>query len=421
MNNVTERPAVMPVRERARVVNELTLKRFETLLPEVMRETGFDMWLIICHEDNHDPIFNMLIPWECWAPILQMVVFYDRGPDAGVERLNISRTDMQGLMSNAWDPEGPDDQWAVLRQIVEERQPKRIGINQSATIWAADGLTAGLKESLVEALGPDLSSRLESSESLAIRWIETIIPDELVLYEQACDIAHWLIRTCFSRQVITPGVTTTQDLRWWYWQAATDLGLPLSFPAFFNIFRSNAEAAKWGPDDRIIRPGDMLHCDVGVKYLRLITDHQELAYVLRPGETEAPAGLREGLAQSNRLQDIFTESWQYGQSGNEILKTALQRARDEGLHKPKIYSHSLGHFLHEPGPLMGLPWEQDNCPGRGDVRMSYNTCYTVELNSQFLVPEWDNQEVRFPVEQDAAYTKEGVFYINGRQTAFHLV
>ena len=149
MNSEHNRPAILGVRDRARVVNQLTLQRLETLLPAVMLETGFDMWIIVCHEDNHDPIFDTLIPWECWAPILQMIVFYDRGPEQGVERLNISRTNMQGLMSGSWRPDGPMDQWETLRQIVEERNPQRIGINQSDTIWAADGLTAALKEKLV--------------------------------------------------------------------------------------------------------------------------------------------------------------------------------------------------------------------------------------------------------------------------------
>jgi hypothetical protein len=415
------RPKILSVREQARVVNQLTASRLENLLPQVMRETGFDMWLIICHEDNHDPVFDTLTPWECWAPILQMVVFFDRGPDQGVERLNISRTNFQGLMTDVWQGDGSQDQWTVLRQLVEERQPQRIGINQSDTIWAADGLTAALKEKLVATLGPDLAARLESSEPLAIRWLETLIPEELDLYEQVCAIAHWLIRTCFSRQVITPGVTTCKDLRWWYWQTAADAGLPLSFPPFFTIFRSEAAQRHWGEDDPVIRPGDMLHCDTGIRYLRLISDHQELAYVLRPGETDAPAGLRDGMAQANRLQDIFTSAWQFGLSGNEILQRALERARDEGVPAPRIYSHSVGHLLHEPGPLIGLPWEQEHCPGRGDVRMSYDTCYTVELSVTQAVPEWDHQAVTFPLEQDAAYARNGVFYIDGRQTSFHLV
>lgn len=421
MSNSYQGPAVLPLREQARVVNELTRLRLETLLPAIMRETGFDMWIIICYEDNYDPVFNTMIPWECWAPILQMVVFYDRGEKEGVERLNISLTDMRGLMTTVWGLDSHEDQWACLRRIVEERSPRRIGINRSDTIWAADGLTAALKDKLIAALGESLSSRRDSAETLCIRWLETRLPAELELYQHACAIAHAVIKTCFSRRVITPGVTTPEDLRWWYWQQTTDLGLPVSFPPFFRFMRSQEERARWGESDTVIRPGDMVHCDVGVKYLRFITDHQELAYVLRPGETSVPQGLRDGMAQANRLQDILTGTWAKGLTGNEILSHALTSAREAGIPKPKIYSHSLSHYLHEPGPLMGLPWEQDRCPGRGDVAMNYDTCYTVELGVTCPVPEWDGQEVAFPLEQDAVFRESGVVYLDGRQTEFHVI
>jgi len=406
-------PYILSPREQSRVVNGTLSKRFEELLPSVMRETGFDMWIIICHEDNHDPVFGTIIPFESWTPILQIVVFYDRGDS--MERLNISRTNMAGLMTSIWNPDDGEDQWDCLRKVVAERNPGRIGIDQSDVIWAADGLTVSLKEKLITTLGAELSQRLESAEKLCIRWLETRIPDELFLYHQVAAIAHAIIRECFSRRAITPGVTTCEDLRWHYWQIASDLGLTVSFTPYFRIMRGNTN------DDKRILPGDMLHCDVGIKYLRLLSDHQELAYVLQSGETDAPDGLKAGMAEANRLQEIFTAQWQRGLTGNEILSKALDAAHSEGLSKPKIYSHSLGHFLHEPGPLMGLPWEQQRCPGRGDVPMNYNTCYTVELSIARPVPEWGDKEVRFMLEQDAAFIPNGVVFLDGRQTRFHLI
>jgi len=412
-------PAVLPLRQRAEVVNRITAARLERLLLPVMREAGLDMWLILCNEDHLDPIFRALTPWQSWAPILQMVVFCDRG-EGGIERLNLSRTNMQGLMANGWEPAN-EEQWQCLRRVIEERQPRRIGINQSDVIWAADGLTAGLKERLVATLGGDLAGRLVSAEEACVVWLETHLPEEIELYRQACAINHALIAECFSRRVITPGVTTCEDLRWHYWQRASDLGLTASFSPFFRRHRSHASQERWGEGDLAIREGDMLHCDVGVEYLRLITDNQELAYVLRPRESEAPQGLRQGMAEANRLQDVFLSCWQEGRSGNEILARALARAREAGIAKPKIYSHSLGHYLHQPGPLMGLPWQQEAIAGRGDVMMRQDTCFTVELNVSLPVPEWGGAEVVFALEQDAALTADGPIYLDGRQTRFHLV
>ncbi|WP_425399313.1 M24 family metallopeptidase [Aeoliella sp.] len=413
-------PSVLPIREQARIVNQTLGHRLEHLLPAVMRETGFDAWLIIGHEDNHDPVFNTMVPMEVWAPILQVLLFYDNGSE--IERINISRTSMLGLMPpSTWEPLGEKDQWQLLRDALEQRSPKRIGINTSDVIWAADGLTSSLKARLFESIGGELASRCQSAEPLCIRWLETRLPEELELYEQTCAIAHAMMRQIYSRDVITPGVTTTEDLEWAYWQLASDLGLPLSFKPFYRLYRDERIPLPEGSNPKVIHPGDMLHCDVGVEYLRLKSDHQELAYVLRPGETAAPEGLTRGLHEANRLEDIFTESWECGLSGNAILERALQRAHAEGLSHPKIYSHSLGHLLHEPGPLMGLPWQQTAIAGRGDVVMHENTAYTVELRVDVEVPEWGNQLVAFPVEQDAAITADGVHYIDGRQTELHLV
>lgn len=414
-------PAILSLRQQAAVTNDVLRRRFETVLPMAMREAGLDMWLILCHEDNLDPVLRTMIPWQSWTPILQVVVFHDRGGEAGIERLNLSLTDMRGLMDTAWRRDSGEDQWQALRRVIAERNPGRIGVNRSDVIWAADGLTASLERKLVETLGPDLSSRLVSAETACIRWLETRTREELDLYSQACAIAHALIAECFSRRVITPGMTTGEDLRWHYWERVRGLGLDVSFSPHFRFFRSPQDRERWGEEDQAIRPGDLLHCDVGLQYLRLTTDHQELAYVLRPGEWQPPEGLRAGMSEANRLQEIFVSSWEEGLSGNEIHARALERARAEVLSRPKIYSHSLGHFLHEPGPLMGLPWEQGPIPGRGDVVMRPNTCYTVELSVTLPVPEWGGEEVTFMLEQDAAFTSEGPIFLDGRQTDFHLV
>ena len=416
-------PDVLSLRDQARVVDEILRHRFETILPMAMREAGLDMWIIICNEDNYDPVFKTMVPYEdYWSPILQMVVFFDKGKKEGIERLNVNFSGIMG-MEQMWRLDDKDDQWATLRKIIKERNPKSIGINMSDVIWAADGLTASLRDKLGKTLGVQLSRKLVSAEKACIRWLETRTQQELDLFETASAIAHGIIRSCFNRKAITPGVTTTDDLRWRFWQTTSDLGIGISFQPYFSRIRSKKSAEYWGDKDTAIRHGDMLHCDVGTAYLRILTDHQELAYVLRPGETDAPQGLRDGLARSNKLQDICADVWgkSLGLTGNEILNRSLKKALDEGLPKPKVYSHSLSHCLHEPGPLIGLPWEQKDTGGRGEVVLNYNTCYTMESGTRSIVPEWDGQEVGFGTEQDVSFSKKGIHFIDGRQTKLHLI
>ena len=409
------------MRERAAVGLRLLRGRLDTVLPLAMRETGFDMWLVICQEDDLDPIFRTMIPFNTWCPILQMLVLYDRGEPGGIERINLSMTDMHGLFDTPWKGSHYEEQWPLLRQIVEERDPQRIGINTGAVQWAAGGLTHNLHQQLVAALPERYVSRLQSAEPLASRWLATLTAEELELYEHVVNVAHHLLAECYSRQVITPGVTTTDDLEWHYWQRAADLGLEMAFKPFFMLVRSEAMREQHGPEDRAIHAGDFVRSDVGIRYLGLNSDQQEWVYVLRPGEPEAPAGMQELMAQANRLQDVYAAEFRAGLSGNELLANILGRARAEGLPNPRVYSHSLGLYLHEPGPLIGLPWEQERCVGRGDVLLQPNMTFTAELSVRGPVAEWGGQEVGMGLEEDVAFTADGCHFIDGRQTAFYLV
>jgi Xaa-Pro aminopeptidase len=421
------RPAVLPIRARAEIVYKMTQKRLETLLPRMMRETGFDMWIIACNEDNLDPVFETMMPYENWCPITQILVLFDRGPDKGVERLNVSRTDTQGLFVNvwdsaAWDAKKGESQWEALGRVVRERNPKRIGLNEGEIQWLAGGLTAVLKKNIVAALGPALVPRLVSAEPLAALWSETLTEDEIEIMERAAAISRAIIAEMFSNAVITPGQTTSDDLRFFYWQRVADLGLKVSFSPFVSIRgRSPENREKFGKDDKVIRPGDLLHCDVGVKYMRWNSDHQEMAYVLRPGETDAPVVFRKQMEDANRLQDVYAGEFKTGLSGNELLGRMLKTAREAGIPNPRIYSHSLGLFLHEPGPLIGLPWEQVNNVGRGDVKLVPWSCFTCELSVTSPIPEWGGVDFRLPIEQDVVFTGEKVIFLDGRQTRFHLV
>jgi hypothetical protein len=419
-------PAVLSVRERAALVDRITAKRLDTLVPRLMRETGFDMWIVSCNEDNLDPVFVTMVPYENWNPITQILVFYDQGPAKGVERLNISRTDTQGLFRNAWDAAAYDakkgeGQWEALGRIVRERDPKKIGLNEGEVQWVAGGLTSVLKKRLVEAVGPKYAARFESAEPLVTLWAETLLDEEVELMERVDALSRSIIADMFSSKVTTVGQTTAEDLRWYYRQRLADVGLDVSFRPFVSIRgRSPKDVEKWGKDDKIIRPGDILHCDVGIKYMRWNSDSQEVAYVLRPGETDAPEGLRKLMAEANRLQDVYCGEFKTGLTGNEILGNVLRKARELGVPGPRVYSHSMGLFLHEPGPLIGLPWEQVNNPGRGDVKLVPMSTFTCELSVTGPLPEW-GVDFRVPLEQDILFDGEKAFFLAGRQTAFHLI
>lgn len=410
-----ETPSILSMRERNAVVNNWLKIRLETVLPELMRREKFDMWVVICREYNEDPVFYSLVPYNSFAARrLTMLVFYDRG-EKGVERLAVSRYGIGNFYEGVWQPD-KIEQWECLAKVIKERNPKRIGINESDTFAFGDGLSSSLKKKILRVLGPEYSSRLHSAEELAVGWLERRIPEELEVYPHIVAIAHQIITEAFSREVITPGVTTTQDVSWWLRERFRELRLGNWFHPSVSIQRSK----KSNNNGDIILRGDLLHCDIGITYLRLNTDTQEHAYVLREGESDAPQGLKEALKLGNRLQDILIGEFKEGRTGNEILAAALKKAKEAGL-KASIYSHPLGFHGHAAGPTIGLWDNQVNVPGKGDYRLYYDTCYAIELNIKTNLEEWGGQEIRIALEQDGAFTRKGVYFIDGRQTKLHII
>jgi Metallopeptidase family M24 len=413
-------PQILPVRQQAEVIRSILHKRLDTILPDAMRRANLDMWIILCQEDDYDPVFKTMIPLDTWAPILQILIFFDRGEGKGIERINLSMTDLGDLYDRPWRGTYHEEQWRLLRGIIEERHPERIGANIGRISWAAGGLTHNLYGQLIEAV-PSLSGMLVSAEKACEHWLMSLIPEELWIYHHVARIAHEMISECFSPRAISPGITTTEDLEWAYWQRSLNLGLDLAFKPFFRLIRSDKAKANYPVEDKVIRSGDLLHCDVGIRYLRLNSDHQELAYVLHNGETDVPAGFTRLLAEGNRLQKIFMSEFKAGLTGNELLANILSSARRQCIPNPRVYSHSLGLYLHEPGPLIGLPWEQEVNPGRGDVALENNSCFTMELAVEDTIPEWNAQNVRLSLEQDVKFTERGCEPLDGVQTSFHLI
>jgi hypothetical protein len=267
-------------------------------------------------------------------------------------------------------------------------------------------------------------ARVQGAERLALGWLERRIEPELIVYPGIAEIGHAIIGEAFSSCVIQPGISTTDDVVWWMRQKMLDLGLRAWFQPTIDIQAPGEPFGSIALKDkerrREILPGDMLHCDMGFYYLGLATDQQQLAYVLKPGETDAPGGLKAGLADGNRLQEIHMAAMQVGRTGNQVLKAALEQAKGEGI-EPMIYTHPLGYHGHAAGPTIGLWDRQEGVPGQGDYELFEDSCYAIELNVKRTVPEWDGQEVLFGLEEDAVLAGSGIRWLSGRQTEFHLV
>jgi Xaa-Pro aminopeptidase len=404
-------PAVLPLRERARLEDKWLAERLDKLVPALMREQKIDMWVLIAREYLEDPVVATMLDAEnMHARRRTILLFYDPGKGQPVERLTVSRYGLANLFKAAWKPEEEPDQWKQLGKLIKERQPKRIAINSSALTQFADGLTLSQYEGLVAALPPELRKRIVRTDKLAVGWLETRAPAEMQVYPQIVRLAHSIIAEGLSSRVIKPGRTTADDVVWWFREKVSSLGLQVWFQPSLGIIRQGRQGMLEG--DEIIQKGDLLWTDFGITYLGLNTDTQHLAYVLKDGERDAPAGLKAGLRAANAVGDALTSSFKLGRTGNQILAEARAKSLALGL-KPSIYSHPIGYHGHGAGSSIGF-WDNQNADPRGEHPLRANTAWSV-------VPEWNGQEVEFRSEEDAFFDGSSVAYLDGRQSSFHLI
>jgi Xaa-Pro aminopeptidase len=418
-------------------------ERMKSVLPALMKKHGVEMWVVPMREYNEDPVFSSIVSPTTFAARRRTIyLFFDPCAHASgtctkpVERLAMGGTSQGGVYQAirstkaAAGPAGGnvqaqaelwgDEQWQILKQEIERRNPRAIAVDISRIFAFNDGLSAGELEGMKEALGPALSAKIKPANDLALDLIASRLPDEVATYRTMTEVVWGIIDTAFSNVVITPGVTRTQDVVWWMRQKVNDLGLGTWFQPSVEVQRKGATEAQLG-ENPIIQKGDVLHCDFGITALRLNTDTQHMGYVLMDGEAAPPAGLRKALENSNKLQDIVVGEIRPGRSGNEILKSSRAKMAASGI-DGTIYSHPIGMHGHGAGPLIGLWDYQDGVPGRGDAKVIPNMWFSVELQATTRVPEWNNQPVRSAQEEDVVVLGDGsVKWSLKRQTEFHLV
>jgi len=423
---VAAKAQVLTVREQAKVVNELLNERLNNLLPTLMQKAGIDMWVIISREYNEDPVLKTMLPAE-WLSARRrtILVFYNNPKTITLEKMAVARYDVGDSIKAAWDMKRFPNQWDALVDIISTRNPGKIGINTSTDFAHADGLDHTEYSELMQILPATFKAKVVSAEKLAVGWLETRTEHEMQIYPQLVNATHKIIEEGFSEKVITPGITTTDDVVWWFRQKIRELGYDTWFHPSVAIQRNDPQnfehlrSFSARPKDDVIRPGDLLHVDIGITYLRLNTDIQQHAYVLQPGETEIPNSIQTAFAKANRLQDILTSQFSEGKTGNQILAGALAKAKQEGI-VPSIYTHPIGYHGHASGPTIGM-WDQQNgVPGSGDFPLHYNTAYSIELNAASDIPEW-KKSIRIMLEEDGYFDEKGFRYINGRQKEIYLI
>ena len=420
--------AILTQKQQTDLYNKNLEWKLDSVLPPLMRREKIDMWIIICFENSEDPVYRTLTTRPLDNARRLSVLIFHNTPE-GFKKLSAT---WHGAAASGYMYEsiftdksnGAEGQFKAVADYIRKTDPKRIGINyNNETIddfSHANGLSHFHYEKLYNAIDEKYRPRLVSAKNVIIGWYETRTPWEISFFRHMTAIAHDLIKEFFSNAVITPDVTTTEDVSWWIAERIKTLKLDYWFLPDIEINRTAENKFKYGKDDNVIRRGDLLHCDVGISYMGLTTDMQHNAYVLKQGETDAPEGIIALFEKGKRFQDLCLPEMIKGRTGNDILKAVLDKGKNEGLN-PVIYSHPVNYFGHGSGMTIGVTENQKFLKGTGEYKLNDNTSYALEFSVSAAVPEWNNEVVRLGVEEDIVFTNGKASFADGRQEKLYII
>ena len=414
-------PKLLSQREQMDVREQWLKKRLGTLLLPMMKRHGIDMWIIVNEEFKSDPVTEHIVPPIPIVGRRDLFIFIDRGER--LERVAIVRYDEERLNDHYKLVMPPRDKFsAEVRKIVDERDPKTIALNIGGTRGQQSGLSHDGYRFLAETLGPENEKKFVSASKLLTEFFDTRLPEELEHYEKAVLATDVITRRAFSNEVIKPGRTTVGDVRWWMMQQVNGLGLGVWFQPDLRIQRQRAETGTTGQflstakEADVIQPGDLIHVDFGLIYMGLSTDWQKHAYVLKPGEKDAPAGLKAALANTNKLQDALFRFARAGMTGTEAYDLAMAEMKKQNI-EAMIYSHPIGAHGHG----LGASIDFRRGIGGDEEKLRLGSYTSIELNTSTAVPEWGGQKVTIMAEDDAVMTEGGFKFIRPRQTELYLI
>ncbi|MEC7798936.1 MAG: M24 family metallopeptidase [Candidatus Neomarinimicrobiota bacterium] len=404
---------------------DVKLEKMELHLQNSMRRAGVDMWIIMSREFNVDPILQMFGDYGIsgWYGHRNAYIFFDPGKNKPLERTLIG-THQSGRMVEFFPTiisYGEEGLKPHLSKYINKRKPKKIAINRSRTVSMSDGITVEMLAFLEDAIGPKYSSRLTSSQDLIFDYINHRTAAELEIETNASHRTWYILRRAFSNEVVTPGKTKLMDIYGFILQEWQDQDLEFNFSPGITIYRKGVNGGIDDTENPIVEPGDILHVDFGVRLMGLVTDQQHVAYVLRKNENEPPMGLQKLFKQSVIVGDFFAEELQAGKIGSDVKTTIEKRAAKQGI-KASIYGHTQGNWVHGAGARAVFDWpDRYGDFAREPVRSS--EFWSIEYNVQGKVPEWNNQIVTIPREEDAVIEADGsrARFIVGPQKEFWLI
>jgi len=397
---------------RWRITNQIRLDKFDLILPEVMRENNIDMWIIMNREGNFDPLYSEM--GEGYVGHNGYYIFTNTGKPR-IERAVLGIDGYLLEETKAYDYFGSESE---LKDFVAKRDPKRIGLNMSKDIGGADGLSYTGRQELAELLGKKYEPRFVSAEKLVSDYRSRHVASEIAAFAEAGNFSWQLAERALSNEVITPGITTLEDVAWWMKEQLFKNNLQSSFgmPSVYVTGPNGIEATS---SDRIIQRGDILMIDWGVGLMNFYTDMKRIAYVLNDGEKEVPKSIQNAFDQAVKVRDVVKNTIRPGITAKQNEDNIYKALQDAGFlriefNKPStgnktdviIGCHSVGDWGHGTGPSIAF-----FNPLQLTFVVKPTNLLSIELFAYTPIPEWGGSKLRIPLEDDAVVTERGVEWI----------
>jgi Xaa-Pro aminopeptidase len=422
-SDVADTPTLLTWSEQMAVRDTWLAKRHEMLLP-MMRRHGMDMWIVVNEEFHDDPLTEYIAPARPYTGRRDVFVFIDAG-DQGLRKVAATGYWEETVARFFESPVDPAPAEQVLAELYAEYHPSTIGIGVGGTRGVTRSLTHDSYRFLTEAMGPEAALRFVSAEPLIGEYLATRIPEEFETYRALVALTEAVTRRTLSAETITPGVTTVGDVRRSMYDELGRLGVRTWFQPDLRVQRKGLDNVgsrgflAVAPEETVLQPGDLVHVDFGISYMGLDSDWQKMAYLLLPGQNDAPEGLKAALANTNALQDaLMLRASRPGRTAGEAYRATMTEMDEKGI-TAQVYSHPLGNQGHGLGPSIDFRSSgDDDAAGKSLVEGSY---ISIELNTRTPVAEWDGQDVYIMQEDPAYLTAEGWRFFRPRQEALYLV
>jgi len=417
--------------------SELRIEKLDQVLIPALKEYGVDLWLVF-DRDADDERVNMV--WEeTRRPHLDPVGEYIGSEEiyqpaaflftAAGERIAIVSTeDLElieptGIYSKILTyrytkQRGFEDIFPLIRDEVHRLDPSKIALNWSEYEPMADGLTVGMYRLLSDVVGERYVQRFTSAEDIVVSLMGRNTDRELAWLQESAEISLALMREAMC--IIRPGITTERDIFNYIRFRMKQIGVEPGWSEFRSpIVTVQGPTSGRIPGDEIVMPGRLVKINGGVRVNGYAVDLNMNAYILRPGETQAPPVLQHMWDTVVRSTLAGTEAIRVGVEASVPDSVAREVVVAEGYEAWGYeFGHSVGTWIHGIGPTLAPPWSHFG--RKTEMLIQANDTYAVEPVVARFVPEMD-QVVRVHVQEMVVVRPDGPHFMVPPQTELLLI